>query len=93
MSPPAGSHIYLNHADMSQRSRHWYTGRVRGLTEVAPGVLVATSSYDQTTTTVVVGSAGSGGCLLIDPAVTVAELARRNQLTDEQLRYFGRPGS
>jgi hydroxyacylglutathione hydrolase len=49
---------------------------VRGLTEVTPGVLVATSSYDQTTTTVVIGSAGSGGCLLIDPAVTVAELAR-----------------
>jgi len=49
---------------------------VRGLTEVTPGVLVATSSYDQTTTTVVVGSAGSGSCLLIDPAVTVAELAR-----------------
>jgi hydroxyacylglutathione hydrolase len=43
------------------------------LTEVAPGVLVATSSYDQTTTTVVVGS---DGCLLIDPAVTLAELAR-----------------
>ena len=61
---------------MRQRSRHGYTGGVRGLTEVTPGVLVATSSYDQTTTTVVVGSAGSGSCLLIDPAVTVAELAR-----------------
>jgi hydroxyacylglutathione hydrolase len=47
---------------------------VRRLTEIATGVLVATSSFDQTTTTVVVGSAG--GCLLIDPAVTVAELAR-----------------
>jgi glyoxylase-like metal-dependent hydrolase (beta-lactamase superfamily II) len=46
---------------------------VRRLTEIAPGVLVATSSFDQTTTTVVVGAAG---CLLIDPAVTVAELAR-----------------
>jgi len=43
------------------------------LTEIAPGVLVATSSYAMTTTTVVVGS--SGGCLLIDPAVTVADLA------------------
>ena len=42
------------------------------LTEIAPGVLVATSSYALTTTTVVVGS--SGGCLVIDPAVTVAEL-------------------
>jgi glyoxylase-like metal-dependent hydrolase (beta-lactamase superfamily II) len=43
------------------------------LTEIAPGVLVATSSYATTTSTVVVGS--SGGCLLIDPAVTVADLA------------------
>ena len=45
---------------------------MRTLTEIAPGVLVATSSYDVTTTTVVVGS--SAGCLVIDPAVTVAEL-------------------
>ena len=45
------------------------------LTEIAPGVLVATSSFALTKTTIVVGSAGSGGCLLIDPAVTVAELA------------------
>ena len=44
-----------------------------GLTEIAPGVLVATSSFALTTTTVVVGS--GGGCLLIDPGVTVAELA------------------
>ena len=51
-----------------------YTGGVGRLTEVTPGVLVATSSYDQTTTTVVAGA--DGGCLLIDPAVTVAELAR-----------------
>jgi glyoxylase-like metal-dependent hydrolase (beta-lactamase superfamily II) len=43
------------------------------LTAVAPGVLVATSSYAMTTSTVVVGS--SGGCLVIDPAVTVADLA------------------
>jgi glyoxylase-like metal-dependent hydrolase (beta-lactamase superfamily II) len=43
------------------------------MTEIAPGVLVATSSYALTTSTVVVGS--SGGCLLIDPAVTVADLA------------------
>ena len=47
---------------------------MRRLTEIAPGVLVATSTFDQTTSTVVVGS--DGGCLLIDPAVTVAELAR-----------------
>src|SRR6266566_27283 len=38
-------------------------------------VRVATSSYALTTTTVVVGAAGSGGCLLIDPAVTVTDLA------------------
>ncbi len=52
----------------------WYTGDVRRLTEVAPGVLVATSLFELTTTTVVAGHAG--GCLLIDPGVTVAELAR-----------------
>jgi hypothetical protein len=44
-------------------------------TKIAPGVLVATSSYALTTTTVVVGAAGSGGCLLIEPTVTVADLA------------------
>jgi len=43
------------------------------LTEIAPGVLVATSSYAVTTSTVVVCS--SGACLLIDPAVTVVDLA------------------
>jgi hydroxyacylglutathione hydrolase len=59
---------------MSQRSRHWYTGRVRRLAEVAPGVLVATSSFELTISTVVTGP--DGGCLLIDPGVTVAELAR-----------------
>jgi glyoxylase-like metal-dependent hydrolase (beta-lactamase superfamily II) len=36
-------------------------------------VLVTTSSYAMTTSTVVVGS--SGGCLVIDPAVTAADLA------------------
>jgi hydroxyacylglutathione hydrolase len=46
---------------------------MRRLTEVAPGVLVATSGYAMTTSTVVVGSAR--GCLLIDPAVTAADLA------------------
>jgi glyoxylase-like metal-dependent hydrolase (beta-lactamase superfamily II) len=43
------------------------------LTEIAPGVLAATSSFAVTITTVVVGS--GGGCLLIDPGVLVAELA------------------
>jgi hydroxyacylglutathione hydrolase len=46
---------------------------VGSLTEISPGILVATSSFALTTSTVVVGSAG--GCLLIDPGVTVAELA------------------
>ncbi len=45
-----------------------------GLTEIAPGVLIATSSFALTTTTVVVSSTSAGGCLLIDPGVTVAEL-------------------
>jgi len=53
------------------------------LTEIAPGVLVATSSYAVTTSTVVVGS--SGGCLLIDPAVTVIDLA----MLAEELAQLG----
>ncbi len=40
--------------------------------EVAPGVFVATAELYTTTTTVVAGA--DGGCLVIDPAVTVAEL-------------------
>ena len=44
------------------------------LTEITPGVLVGTSSFAETISTVVVGP--GGGCLLIDPGVTVAELAR-----------------
>jgi glyoxylase-like metal-dependent hydrolase (beta-lactamase superfamily II) len=43
------------------------------LTEVAPGVLVATSASFMLTTSTVVAAPG-GGCLVIDPAVTVAEL-------------------
>jgi hypothetical protein len=42
-------------------------------TEIAPGVLVATGVLYTTTTTVVAGPDGS--CLVIDPAVTVAEIA------------------
>jgi glyoxylase-like metal-dependent hydrolase (beta-lactamase superfamily II) len=41
--------------------------------EIAPGVFVATADTYTTTTTVVAGA--DGGCLLIDPAVTVADLA------------------
>jgi hydroxyacylglutathione hydrolase len=42
-------------------------------TEIAPGVLIATSEFALTTTTVVVGQ--DGGCLLIDPGVNVSEIA------------------
>ncbi len=41
--------------------------------EITPGVFVATADQYTTTTTVVAGP--DGGCLLIDPAVTVADLA------------------
>jgi len=41
--------------------------------EITPGVFVATADKYTTTTTVVAGA--DGGCLLIDPAVTVADLA------------------
>lgn len=44
----------------------------RGLEEVAPGVHVATARRWATTSTVVVASNGS--CLLVDPALTPAEL-------------------
>jgi hydroxyacylglutathione hydrolase len=41
--------------------------------EIAPGVLVATSELLTSTSTVVVGE--DGGCLVIDPAVSVADLS------------------
>ena len=41
--------------------------------EVAPGVYVATADKYTTTTTIVAGD--DDGCLLVDPAVTVADLA------------------
>jgi len=41
--------------------------------EVAPGVFVATAEMYTTTTTIVVGD--DDACLLVDPAVTVADLA------------------
>jgi hydroxyacylglutathione hydrolase len=46
---------------------------MRELTEVAPGVLVATSRQYTTTSTVLTGARGS--CLVVDPAVTVAEVS------------------
>ena len=42
------------------------------LTEISPGVFVATAVAYVTTTTVVAGK--DGGCLVIDPAVTVEEI-------------------
>jgi len=46
---------------------------MRELTEVAPGVLVATAELYTTTSTVIAD--GRGGCLLVDPAVTTGEVA------------------
>ena len=43
------------------------------LTEISAGIFVATGDLYTTNSTVV--SAGDGGCLVIDPAVTVADLA------------------
>ena len=45
-----------------------------GPAEITPGVFVATSPVYLTTTTIVAGR--GGGCLLIDPALTVADLVR-----------------
>lgn len=47
----------------------------RALTEVAPGVHVATSGVMQTTSTVITGDGGDGGVLLVDPAWVPSELA------------------
>ena len=53
--------------------------------EIADGVFVATAGLYTTTTTVVAGD--DGGCLLIDPAVTVADLtALAGWLSDRGLR-------
>ncbi|HEX4089501.1 MAG TPA: MBL fold metallo-hydrolase [Trebonia sp.] len=53
--------------------------------EIAPGVFVATADQYTTTTTIVVGA--DGGCLLVDPAVTVADLAAlAGWLSDRGLR-------
>lgn len=46
---------------------------MRRLHEIAPGVLVATAERGTTTTTVI--AADDGGCLVIDPAMTAADLA------------------
>ena len=55
------------------------------MAEVAPGVFVATAEMYVTTTTVVAGA--DGACLVIDPAVTVADLgALAAWLSDRGLR-------
>jgi hydroxyacylglutathione hydrolase len=46
---------------------------MRQLTEVAPGVLVATAEMYTTTSTVILGQEGT--CLVVDPAVTPADVA------------------
>ncbi len=57
---------------------------MRELTEVAPGVLVATAVQYTTTSTVIIG-AGTD-CLVVDPAVTVAEVtALAGELSDRNL--------
>lgn len=43
-------------------------------TEIAPGVYVATAAM-YTTTTTIIRADDEGGCLLIDPAISVADLA------------------
>jgi hydroxyacylglutathione hydrolase len=45
---------------------------MRELTEVAPGVLVATARQYTTTSTVLTGAKGS--CLVVDPAITAADV-------------------
>jgi hydroxyacylglutathione hydrolase len=46
---------------------------MRELTEVAPGVLVAAARQYMTTSTVLIGARGT--CLVVDPAVSVAEVS------------------
>jgi hydroxyacylglutathione hydrolase len=58
---------------------------MRRFREIAPGVLVATAELLTCTTTVVVGN--DGGCLVIDPAVSVPDLsALTADLADAGLR-------
>ena len=51
----------------------WYPEHMNRLAEISTGVFVATGDLYVTNSTVVAD--GGGGCLVIDPAVTVAELA------------------
>lgn len=58
---------------------------MRELTEIAPGVFVTTSTFATTNSVVVAGA--DGGCLLIDPGVTVDEVAAlAAELTSRGLR-------
>ncbi len=70
----AGSTWY---PQVSARARSSAASPAKGprlMDEIAPGVFVATAEIYTTTTTVVAGA--GGGCLVIDPAVTPADLAR-----------------
>src|SRR5579871_2582578 len=70
---------------MGDAERHDRAPRDLAVGEVAPGVYVATADKYTTTTTIVTGA--DGGCLLIDPAVTAADLAAlAHWLSDHGLR-------
>ncbi len=70
------------------RRRRQAVPRAGPVDEIAPGVFVATADMYTTTTTVVAGA--DGGCLLIDPAVTVADLAAlAGWLSERGLRPVG----
>jgi len=58
---------------MSEDGNRDGAGSNLAVDEVAPGVYVATAEMYTTTTTIVAGAGGD--CLLIDPAVSVADLA------------------
>jgi hydroxyacylglutathione hydrolase len=58
------------------------------LRELAPGVLAATAEYATTTSTVV--TAGDGGCLVVDPAVSAGVAALAADLAGAGLRPRGR---
>jgi hydroxyacylglutathione hydrolase len=58
---------------------------MRELTKVAPGILVGTAEQYTTTSTVITGAGGT--CLVVDPAVTVAEVTGlAAELADRGLR-------
>ncbi len=67
---------------MSVRGGRDRAARELPVEEVTPGVFVATAETYTTTTTVIAGD--DGRCLLIDPAVSVADLAALARWLDER---------